>query len=196
MALGAALLAAVAGVLIWMLWVLPVASSVERAHPVPLGRTLSVDLDAGEGAGVWASGISAALGTMRCGVAGPDDTRVQLVSAPSLNWDDTLWWMTPRTGFEQVLRFTASESGAHRVHCEDSLETYDGAFLLADDSFGEGAVGLGRGSGFAPGTVLAFCAVVLPLFAVLLPIVIGLRLLLTRRRAPDARSFAGERPLS
>lgn len=195
-ALGAALLAAVAGALIWMLWVVPIVSSVERAHPAPLGQTLSVDLDAGESSGVWASGISAALGTMRCRVTGPDGAEPRLLGAPSLNWDDTLWWMTPRAGFEQVLRFAASGSGVHRVSCTDSLDTYDGEFLLAGDTFGGSAIGLGRGTGFAVGTVLAFCAVVLPLFAVLLPIVIGLRLLFTRRRKPVGQSFQPARPLS
>lgn len=181
-ALGAAAVAAVAGALIWLLWVLPISASVEQAQSRPLGRTISVELEAGEGAGIWASGISPTLGTSECTVRGPGGDTATQGGAPSLNWDDTLWWMTPRQGFEQISRFTAAETGAHEVRCTDALDTYDGEFLLAGDAFGDGAVGLGRSGAaeFAVGTFLAFCAVVLPAFAILLPIVIGLRLLVAR----------------
>ena len=184
-ALGAALVALLAGVLIWTLWVIPIASSVDEAEPSGLGSSVRVDLDEGERFGVWASGISAALGSTSCTVIAPDGAELPWRGAPSLTWDDTLWWMTPRHGFEQIVQFTASASGVHTVTCVDSLGTYDGDFLVAGDSFGGGEVGLGRtgSNGFALGTVLAFCAVVLPLFSVLLPVVIGLRIVFTRRRS-------------
>lgn len=182
-ALGAAVVALLAGILIWTLWVLPIVSSVEEAPSSPLGRTVLVDLEEGARSGVWASGISPALGSTRCTVIAPDGVELPLRGAPSLTWDDTLWWMTPRRGFEQVVQFTASVSGVHDVTCVDSLGTYDGEFLVAGDTFGGGELGLGRtgSNGFAIGTVLAFCAVVLPLFSVLLPLVIGLRVAFTRR---------------
>lgn len=185
MALGAAAVALIAGILIWTLWVMPIAASVEEAEPNPLGRTVSVDLNEGERSGIWASGISAALGSTDCTAIAPDGAELPGRGAPSLTWDDTLWWMTPRRGFEQIVQFTASASGVHTVTCVDSLGTYDGDFLVAGDAFGGGEVGLGRtgSNGFALGTVLAFCAVVLPLFSVLLPVVIGLRIVFTRRRS-------------
>lgn len=184
-ALGTALVALLAGILIWMMWVIPIASSVDGAEPSALSSTIRVDVDEGERFGIWASGISPALGSTSCTAIAPDGVELPRRGAPSLTWDDTLWWMTPRRGFEQIAQFTASESGAHMVTCADSLGTYDGEFLVAGDTFGGGELGLGRtgSNGFAMGTVLAFCAVVLPLFSVLLPVVIALRIAFTRRRS-------------
>lgn len=172
------------GVLIWILWVLPVVASVEDAVPSPLGRTAEVELDSGERGGVWGSGISAALGTMECVVVGPGGGELPLRGAPSLTWDDTLWWMTPKPGFEQSAQFTSDRAGTHTVTCVDTLDTYDGEFLVAGDVFGSGSVGLGRngGSDFAVGTLLAFGAVFCPLIAVLLPGVILMRRVVARRR--------------
>ncbi|MBO9626671.1 MAG: hypothetical protein J7484_09885 [Microbacterium sp.] len=183
-ALGAAVLSAVAAVLIWTLWVLPIARSVGDAEPAVVGETLAVDLDAGA-VGIWGSGRTAAFGTLDCIVTAPDGARVPLSGPPSLTWEDVLWWTSPRPGFSQLSRFTAPSAGRYDVACVDSLDTYDGEVLVAGDTFGSFAVGLGRSgtSGFPVGSVLAFCAVVLPLFAVLLPIVIGLRRRRDGRRA-------------
>lgn len=183
-AIGAAVVAAVAAALIWLLWVVPIAQSVGQAEPQPLGAPISVSLDGGQGAGVWATGRSAWLGTAECEVHGPDGSEQATADGPSLQWEDTLWWVTPRPGFEQIVRFTASAPGTYEVRCADAVDVYDGEFLVAGDSFGAGSIGLGRGgaSGFPIGSILAFCAVVLPLFSVLLPIVIVLRRLRERRR--------------
>ncbi|PRB15188.1 hypothetical protein [Microbacterium sp. MYb62] len=177
-------LCACAGILIWTLWVLPVSASVAQADPQPLGRTAEIDLGAGERIGVWGGGISAMLGTMECAVIGPDDIELPQRGGPSLSWDDTLWWMTPRHGFEQRAQFTSVEAGLHTVTCTDALDTYDGEFLLAGDVFGTGSIGLGRNgaSDFAVGTLLAVGAVFCPLIVVLVPGVIGIRRLVSRRR--------------
>lgn len=182
-AFAAAVICALIGILIWMLWVLPIVRSVASADPVPLGRTTAVDLEAGDRVGIWADGMSPMLGTMDCIVTAPDGSDRPQRGASPLSWDDLLWWMTPRDGFEQTAQFRAAESGSHLVRCEDSLDTYDGRFLVAGDSIGDGDVGLGRtgGNDFAMGTLLAFGAVVCPPVAVLVPLVILVRRLLTRR---------------
>lgn len=184
-ALGAAALSAIAAALVWMLWVVPIAASVERAEPQPIGTSVTVELDGGQAAGIWATGRAAWLGTAECLVVGPDRSELPLTAGPSLNWEDTLWWITPRAGFEQILRFTSTSSGTYEVRCADGLDTYDGEFLVAGDTFGAGAIGLGRGgsSDFPIGAILAFCAVVLPLFSVLIVPVIALRRLRDRRRS-------------
>ena len=185
LALVAALTCAIGGVLIWLLWVFPVAGSVEAATAHPLGESAVVELDAGQRVGIWGRGIAANLGTMACTVETAEGEEVATRGGPSLVWSDTLWWMTPKWGFEQRAQFTAVETGIHRVSCADSLDTYDGEFLVAGDSFGSGSIGLGRngGSDFAVGSLLAFGAVFCPLLAVLLPLVIGIRLVVTRGRA-------------
>ena len=182
--MGALVLCAVGGVLIWLLWVLPIVASVDRADPHPLSDTVAVELAASERAGVWAQGISANLGTVECSVTAPDGTRVAQHGAPALDWDDTLWWITPEPGFAQVSQFTSTEAGEYRVQCIDSLDTYEGAFLIAGDSFGGGSVGLGRGGGadYAVGTMLSFGAVFLPLFTVGLAIIVVIRAFASRRR--------------
>ncbi|MGH3691549.1 MAG: hypothetical protein ACRDT7_15465 [Microbacterium sp.] len=183
-AFGFSALCAVAGALIWILWVAPIASSVADADAVPIGGSVKLDLAAGERVGVWGSGISAAFGTMECTVTAPDGTELPQRGGPSLSWDDTLWWMTPKRGFEQRAQFTSVDAGLHTVTCVDSLDTYDGEFLLAGDAFGTGSVGLGRsgGSDFAVGTLLAFGAVFCLPVAVALPVVISIRRLAARRR--------------
>lgn len=183
-ALGAAALALLAGALIWLLWVMPITRSVAEASPAPLGEPLSVELAAGERVGIWASGLSAAFGAIECTVTGPDGDPLPQRGAPSLNWDDTLWWTNPRPGFEQVSQVVAVDEGRHTVDCRDSLGQYGGEILVAGDTFGAGDVGLGRtgSADFAIGTVLAFCAVVCPLFALLLPVIIVVRRLSERLR--------------
>lgn len=184
-ALTTALLCAVGGVLIWVFWVFPVAASVDAADTHPMGEDALVELDAGERVGIWGRGISANLGTMTCTVTAPEGDGVATSSGPSLDWSDTLWWMTPKRGFEQSAQFTAADDGAHRVSCADSLDTYDGEFLIAGDSFGGGNIGLGRngGSDFAIGSLLAFGAVFCPPVAVMLLVIIGIRLALAKRRS-------------
>lgn len=184
-ALATALICAVGGVLIWVLWVFPVVASVDAADTHPMGERALVELDAGERVGVWGRGISANLGTMACTVTAPEGDGVATSSGPSLDWSDTLWWMTPKWGFEQSAQFTAADTGAYRVSCADSLDTYDGEFLIAGDSFGGGSIGLGRngGSDYAIGSLLAFGAVFCPLVAVMLLVIVGVRLAVTRRRS-------------
>lgn len=183
-AFGFSALCACIGVLIWTLWVLPVAASVREADPVPLGRGETVELQRGERVGIWGSGVSAMLGTLECSVSDPDGSDLAQRKGPSLSWDDTLWWMTPKRGFEQHAQFTAAHEGAHSVTCTDSLDTYDGEFLVAGDAFGSGSIGLGRtgGNDFATGTMLAFGAVFCLPVAVLLPVVILVRRWTTGRR--------------
>lgn len=187
MAFVAAAICAVTGILIWTLWVLPIVRSIDAAEDVVIGETMAVELDAGSRVGVWTSGISATLGTMDCTVIGPDGGERPQRGASAVSWDDVLWWMTPRPGFVQSSQFTAAEAGTHLVDCRDSLDTYDGRFLVAGDSIGDGSIGLGRtgGNDFAVGTLLALGAVMCPPLAVLLPLVILLRRLITRR-APSA----------
>lgn len=147
--------------LIWILWVVPVARSVDEAEPVPLGRTIAVS----DGAhGVWVSGRAGMLGLVQCTSDG------EVTSGPSLDWEDTLWWMTPREGFEQTRRV----SGATSITCESTLESYEGEYLVARDVFGSRKVWIGR-MGEPSGTVLALGAVGLPLFAVFLTPVLVVR---------------------
>jgi hypothetical protein len=181
------------GVLIWTLWVIPVAASVAAAQSVPLEHAEEIELDAGERVGIWGSGISAMLGTLECSVSGPGGTELSQRGGPSLSWDDTLWWMTPKRGFEQQTQFTAADEGVHTVTCSDSLATYDGEFLVAGDAFGSGSIGLGRtgGSDFAVGTALAFGAVFCLPVAMLLPVVILIRRRVTRGRRARHAGRAG-----
>jgi len=165
----------VGSALIWILWVLPIARSIERAEPVPLGEPIEVSAGAH---GVWASGRAAMLGLVRCESDGA------LSSGPSLEWDDTLWWMTPREGFEQTRRV----SGATRVVCEATLDSYEGEYLVARDAFGSRSVWIGR-MGEPSGTVLAVGAVGLPLFAVFLTPILIVQTL--RRSAHQRESSAG-----
>lgn len=159
---------AVIGALVWLLWALPISSSVRDAHPRALGEPIAVTLEPGERAGIWTDSAAAALETLECTATDARGREIGLRRAPALSWDDALWWATPRTGFEQVRAFTAPS--AVEVRCVDRMGVYDGGFLIAGDSFGSGSIGLGRtgGNDFAVGTILVFCAVVCPLLAVFL----------------------------
>ena len=163
----------IGSVLIWMLWVLPIARSVSNAEPTPLGQEVAVD----EGTyGVWMSGRAAMLGVTGCASDG------ELTEGPSLDWEDTLWWMTPREGFSQVRRV----SGGTHLHCESTLDSYEGEYLIARDVFGSRQVWIGR-MGERSGTVLAVGAVGLPLLSIFLtPILIVQSL----RRLRDQREHS------
>ncbi|PVE92263.1 hypothetical protein [Microbacterium sp. TPD7012] len=192
LAVVAAVLGTVGGALIWMLWVLPIVASVDRAEPHPLGDAIVVDLDADERAGIWAQGISANLGSLECVVVAPGGEPVAQRGAPALDWSSTLWWMTPKPGFEQTAQFTAPAAGPYEVRCADSLDIYDGAFLIAGDSFGGGSIGLGRGGGadYPIGTMLSFGAVFLPPFAVAVTIIVLIRVAASRRTRRRAEGMA------
>nr|WP_201469317.1 hypothetical protein [Microbacterium hydrocarbonoxydans] len=182
-ALAVAAACAVISVLIWSLWVLPIVRSIDEARSTPTGRTVAVELAEGETVGIWASGTSAALGTMTCSVVDSGGSELPQWGGPTLGWEDVLWWMSPRHGFAQQSQITSRAAGEHLVRCEDALGTYEGEFLVAADSFGSGAIGLGRngGSEYPIGSILVYCAVICPLLAVLIPVVILLRRLVARR---------------
>ncbi|MDQ1128556.1 hypothetical protein [Microbacterium sp. SORGH_AS_0888] len=165
----------IATVLIWLLWVLPVAASIQRSTPQSLGSTSQVTASAGERVGVWASGAAASFGLLRCEATDADGAVLDVRRGRSLGWDDTLWWMTPRPGFEQVFQVESSRAGVIAVTCVSAIDTYDAEFLVAGDTFMNGSIGLGRtGSvGFDIGSVLAITAVGFPLFAiVLIPVLV------------------------
>lgn len=178
-------LALLAGVLIWLLWVLPITRSVGEAAPSAIGEPIVSELSAGQRVGIWGSGRSAAFGTVECTVSDARGDLLALRGAPALTWDDTLWWASPRPGFEQLSQFTATAAGLYTIDCVDSLGYYEGQFLVAGDTFGAGSIGLGRtgSNDFAVGSALAFSAVVLPLFAVLVPLIVALRRWPDRQRA-------------
>lgn len=180
-----AIVCAVIGALIWALWVGPVNRSIAAAQPAEVGTTLSLDLAENQTVGIWANGISSALGTMDCEIAGPNGSAPAMVTVHGLGWEDTLWWITARSGFEQYARFTASEAGAHTVTCADSLDTYDGSFLLADDTGTNSSIGLGRlgAADFPAVEVLAFSVIVCPLVAVLLIPIMTVQTLRLRRHS-------------
>lgn len=178
--------------LIWMLWVLPVASSVADAAPVPLGEISVVDAAAGESVGVWASGPAALLGLAECTGTDAAGHDVPLFAGATPDWDDVLWWMTPRDGFRQVLRAVPAAPGEVEIVCVSAMDAYEGQFLLAGDSFGAGSVGLGRGGNvdYPVGTLLALGAVTLPLFSVLLLVVLIVQTLVSRGRRIRTRGRA------
>lgn len=171
----------VASTLIWALWVVPVSQSVEAAQPVPLGQR--VELPAEGVTGVWSSGAAPLLGLVECRAETTDGTPLRTWSVPSPGWDDTLWWMTPRTGFSPARSIADAGGAAASVTCSSRIDTYDGEFLLAGDvTAGGGGVGLGRMGNvdYPTGTLLALGAVGLPLFAFLMTIVLLVQGLRTR----------------
>lgn len=177
-------LCAGASLLIWLLWVVPVARSVAEAERVPLGQT--VELPAEGVAGVWASGAAALLGLVECRAETADGARLAVWTVPSPGWDDTLWWMTSGEGVAPVKSVADAGGAAASVTCSSRIDTYDGEFLVAGDvTAGGGGVGLGRMGNvdYPTGTVLALAAVSLPLFVVAMTIVLLVQGLRVRRRA-------------
>ncbi|MDY0830124.1 hypothetical protein SK224_13405 [Microbacterium sp. BG28] len=171
----------VASGLIWALWVVPVSQSVAAARPTPLGQTM--ELPAEGVTGVWASGTAALLGLVECRAETADGSSLRTWSAPSPGWEDTLWWMTPRTGFSPARSIADAGGAAASVTCSSQLDAYDGQFLLAGDvTAAGGGVGLGRMGNidYPTGTLLALGAVGLPLFAFLMTIVLLVQGLRTR----------------
>ncbi|WP_104089832.1 hypothetical protein [Arthrobacter sp. GMC3] len=178
----------VVAVLVWVLWVMPINRSIESASPSPLGAPIVHEARSGETIGIWATGASALLGTAECTVAGPHGEPTSVYSVRDLGWADTLWWYTARPGVEQIRWFTATSSGTYTVNCADSLDTYDGEYLLADSAGGGGSLGLGRGGGvtFSIAAALAVAAVGSPLLAVMLiPIMVIQTVRVRRRRSVD-----------
>ncbi|WP_026555637.1 hypothetical protein [Arthrobacter sp. 35W] len=186
-------LSIVLSVLVWTLWVIPVNRSIEAAAPVTVGEPVVQELDAGETIGIWASGISASLGTVECAAIGPDGQVPTISQRRDLDWDDTLWWVTARPGFKQVRWFTATLSGSHTITCVDSLGTYGGEYLLADSANGEAVIGVGSSGGvkYPASSMLAFAAVGAPLLAVLLVPIMAVQTIRSRRSR-----VAGRRPAS
>jgi len=178
----------VASVLLWTLWVLPTSRSVAEAQVAESGSTLVFEADAGQRVGVWTENVAHNLGTFTCVADGP--AAVSSWRGPSLTWDDTLWWMTGRTGYEQYAQLFFSESGTYTLSCADERDVYDGGFVIAADVFGGFGIGLGRQGAvdFPVGTVLAVSAVVAPLFVILFPIVLLLRAMRGGRRRETADS--------
>lgn len=172
----------VASALIWALWVVPVSQSVAAARPTPLGE--AAELPAEGVTGVWASGTAALLGLVECRAETADGISLRTWSAPSPGWEDTLWWMTPRTGFSPVRSIADAGGPAASVTCSSRIDSYDGEFLLAGDvTAGGGGVGLGRMGNvdYPTGTLLALGAVGLPLFSFFMTIVLLVQGLRARR---------------
>ncbi len=188
-------LSAALGLGLWVFWVLPVRASVADATPGPSGTSVSVRLEEGQRVGIWASGRAAMLGTLECTVrsAGGEEPAVQRVR--DLSWNDTLWWVTPRAGFESYAGFGAGATGEYAVSCDDSIGGYEASYLLAKDPQAPGWIGLGRGGSadFRSSSVLAYGAVVAPLLAVLLLPIMGVQSLRARhrRRQNSASSSTG-----
>lgn len=165
----AAVASALATVLIWALWVLPISRSIESATPESIGSSVVYDVEKGKKVGIWTSGHSSWLGTVSCTVEGPDGGNPSVLNVRSLSWEDTLWWKTPRQSFEQTRWFTATSSGSHSIMCRDSLDTYEGEYLLGKSAAGGGQLGVGRsGVTFAKSEILAMSAVFAPLLLILL----------------------------
>lgn len=184
----AAVASALTTVLIWALWVLPISRSIES-----IGSSVVYDVEKGKKVGIWTSGHSSRLGTVSCTVEGPDGGNPSVLNVRSLSWEDTLWWKAPRQGFEQTRWFTATSSVSHSVMCRDSLDTYDGEYLLAKSATVGGQLGVKRiGVTFAKSEILAMSAVFAPqLLILLIPIMTiqTLRVRLDRRKLQ--RSWPG-----
>lgn len=184
------LVCALGSALVWLLWAHPIADSLNRAETHPLHTPLEVDLSAGDRIGIWTNSVAADLGTLECSVTGPGNRTQKLTGPPALEWSVVLWWASARPGFSQVAGFSAQDSAVYTVHCTERTGWYDGELLLASDSFGEGSIGLGRmgSADFAQGTILAYCAVVLPLLTVALGIMTLVAAVRGRTRAAPQRA--------
>lgn len=184
---------AIIGALVWALWVAPINASVRAAQPQPLGTSSEVTLDTGASLGVWTDSVAADLGTLTCTMTNDGGNEVGARRPPALNWDDVLWWATAQPRFAQMVAFVAPHEGNYTVSCSEKFSSYGGQFLVADNSFGEGSIGLGRSGSndFATGTILAYCTVVCPLLAVLL--LIMARISFVARAGGAERNEAGNR---
>lgn len=178
-------LSAALGLGLWLFWVLPIRASVADAAPVPSGTSVSLRLADGQRVGIWASGRAAILGTLDCSVRSGEGETPSVHRVRELNWNDTLWWVTPRHGFESYAGFTAGRAGDYVVSCADSIGAYEANVLLAKDPSAPGWLGLGRGGSadFRLSSVFAFSAVVAPLLAVLLLPIMAAQTLRARRVA-------------
>lgn len=168
--LAVAALSAIGAVLVWMLWALPIARSLEASSPGPLDVPVTIRLATGERAGVWMDSAATAFATSSCSVIDPTGAEAPTTRPPALEWSDVLWWVSDRPMFQQVVGIEARRAGEHIVRCAERTGWLDGEILVARDSFGGGAIGLGRtgAADFATGTILVFCAAVLPLLAAML----------------------------
>lgn len=174
----------VVAALVWLLWVLPINHSIESATPTEIGAPIAHEAKDGAAIGIWSTGASALLGSMQCTVTGPLGDQATVRTVPVLGWDDTLWWVTARSGFKQTHWFTASGTGTHTVDCIDSLGSYGGEYLLADSTNAGGLLGMGRSGGvtFPLSSALAVAAVGAPLLAVLLTPIMAIQTVRLRRR--------------
>ena len=185
--LGFASLFVIIGALVWALWVVPINASVRDAQPQPVGTSSEVVLDTEASLGIWTDSVAADLGMLTCTMTDDGGNEVGARRPPALNWDDVLWWATARPRFAQIVAFVAPHEGSYTVSCSERISNYDGQFLVAGNSFGEDSIGLGRSGSndFATGTILAYCAVVCPLLAVLLLIMAGIAFLTQTDGARD-----------
>lgn len=163
---------ALGSALVWLLWVQPVANSLDSADTSPVSIPVQITLEHNERVGIWSDSVAADLETLECTVTDATGASVPLITPPALEWSDVLWWASSRPGFSQIAGFSADAPGEHTVHCMERTGWYDGDVLLAADSFGDRAIGLGRmGSvDFAQGTILAYLAAVLPLLTIALAV--------------------------
>lgn len=186
------LAAAIAGILVWLFWVLPVTRSVESAIPAELGTVLVQELSAQQTVGIWSTRQAATFGTARCTVAGPHGAAIALRASHDIGWDDTLWWMTAQPGFRPTHSFRAQDAGTYTVTCSDVLATYGGEYLLAQSTQGGRLLGVGRGGGasYPFGSVLAITAVGAPLLVIMLTPIMIVQTIRTRRRQ-DTRGHGG-----
>lgn len=194
-------LGAVAAVLVWTLWVIPVNRSIADAAPAGFGVPVTVHLEAGDTVGIWAKGASPALGTAECSATGPAGRVPAKAQHGALDWDDTLWWATARPGFSQIRAFSATAPGAYTVNCSDSLGSYGGEYLLADSADKGFLIGLERtgGADYHASSMLAFAAVGAPLLVLLLVPVMAIQTLRVRRteaKTAQAKGQPGTQPTS
>jgi len=159
--------------LLWVLWVLPIAASVANATPIPLGAAQDVQLRAGDQLGIWTS--APVPGLVQCAATQGNGEEVRFSHGPTTGWDTTLWWVTPGDGFKQQFKIAAQTDGSISVKCWSGAADPEGDYLIADDTFMGGTIGLGRSgtNDYALSAVLAIGAVLLPLLALaLLPVLI------------------------
>lgn len=159
--------------LIWVLWVLPIATSVANATPVPLGAAQDVQVRAGDRLGIWTSAPVPEL--VQCEATQGNGEEVSFSLGPTTGWDTTLWWVTPGDGFTQRFKIDAQTGGTISLRCGSGAAGPGGDYLIAGDTFIDSTIGLGRSGNndYPLNAVLAIGAVLLPLLAlVLIPVLI------------------------